>query len=371
MKKVFLIILTVCFIASCSSGDNENSKNGDNYDRTAMLTNWADNIIIPSYTAYQSKVQMLVTDVATFNTTPNETNLKQLRNSWIDAYKAYQKTAIFNLGKAYEIHFNEKANTYPTDITGINSNITSGIYNLDLLSQYSKQGLPALDFLINGLGATDAEIVSFYTTNANALNYKKYVSDLAAKLKLNIDLVVSDWTTSYRASYIASNGNSVSSSVNLTTNLFVKNLERDIRTGKIGIPAGVFSSGTKYPEKTEGYYSKTIAKELLNTALQAEQDFFNGKAFSSTATGPSLKSYLDYVKAIRNEQNLSTIINNQFAVITTTNSSLLDDLASQITTDNTKMIASYEAIQQNVIYIKLDMMQALNITIDYVDSDGD
>jgi hypothetical protein len=28
-------------------------------------------------------------------------------------------------------------------------------------------------------------------------------------------------------------------------------------------------------------------------------------------------------------------------------------------------------LQQNVIYTKLDMMQALNITIDYIDSDRD
>ena len=35
------------------------------------------------------------------------------------------------------------------------------------------------------------------------------------------------------------------------------------------------------------------------------------------------------------------------------------------------MLAAYDAIQQNVVYLKLDMMQALNITVDYVDSDGD
>jgi hypothetical protein len=34
------------------------------------------------------------------------------------------------------------------------------------------------------------------------------------------------------------------------------------------------------------------------------------------------------------------------------------------------MILAYDALQQNVIYTKLDMMQALNIT-DYIDSDGD
>jgi len=35
------------------------------------------------------------------------------------------------------------------------------------------------------------------------------------------------------------------------------------------------------------------------------------------------------------------------------------------------MLAAYDALQQNVVYVKLDMMQALNITIDYVDGDGD
>jgi hypothetical protein len=35
------------------------------------------------------------------------------------------------------------------------------------------------------------------------------------------------------------------------------------------------------------------------------------------------------------------------------------------------MILAYDALQQNVIYTKLDMMQALNITIDYIDSDGE
>ncbi|TDD96166.1 imelysin family protein [Flavobacterium cellulosilyticum] len=370
MKKILLLTVTICLLIACSSGDTSNG-NGDNFDRTAMLTNWADNIIIPSYTAYQAKVQVLLTAVATFNTAPTETNLQVVRSSWTEAYKAYQKTSQFYFGKAMEIHYNEKANTYPTDIVSINSNISSGSYDLELLSQYSKQGFPAIDYLINGLGATDANIVSFYTTNTNAANYKKYLTELTTQLKSNIDLVVTNWNTSYRTSYIASNGNSVSSSVNITTNLFVKNLEKYIRSGKIGIPAGVFSSGALFPEKVEGLYHKTISKELLTVALQAEQDFFNGKHFNSTATGPSLQSYLDYVKAVRSGQNLSTIINNQFTAIFTANTNLSTNLSAQISSDNSKMISSYDAIQQNVVYIKLDMMQALNITLDYVDSDGD
>jgi hypothetical protein len=49
--------------------------------------------------------------------------------------------------------------------------------------------------------------------------------------------------------------------------------------------------------------------------LKASQDFFNGKHFNSTATGEGLGSYLDYLKTIRNGEQLSSIINKQFTTI--------------------------------------------------------
>jgi hypothetical protein len=110
---------------------------------------------------------------------------------------------------------------------------------------------------------------------------------------------------------------------------------------------------------------------LLFIAIQAQQDFFNGKHFNSTTTGSSLKSYLDHVNAVRNGVNLSTIINNQFVAIDAANANLENSFSNQINSDNNKMIAAFDALQQNVIYTKLDMMQALNIPIDYVDGDGD
>ncbi|WP_140487174.1 imelysin family protein [Flavobacterium sp. GSA192] len=370
MKKIILIFGFIALIIACSSNDSDNS-NSDNYNRTALLTNWADNIIVPGYVNYQAKVQLLVTATATFVTTPTEVNLQTVRTSWLEAYKGYQYIAMYNLGKAEEINLNVASNTYPTNVTGIESNISSGSYDLSLLSQLDKQGFPALDYLINGLGANDASIVGFYTTNANAVKYKQYLTALAARLKTNVDVIVNDWNSGFRNSYVANNGTSVSSSVNKTANLFVKNLEKDIRTGKLGIPAGVFSGGVKYPEKVEAYYKNDVSKELLNVAIQASQDFFNGKHFSHTTTGEGLKSYLDHLNAVKNGTKLSDVINNQFTAIYAASNVLNSSFSQQINADNSKMIGTYDALQQNVIYAKLDMMQALKITIDYVDSDGD
>jgi predicted lipoprotein len=372
MKKLSIFIAALLTIAACSSNDmNEDSTEGNNYDRTLLLTNWADNIIIPSYSNYQSKLVTLEANITTFNAAATETNLEALRVSWVDAYKAYQYVAIYSFGKSEEIYLKETANTYPTNNSGIEANLISGNYNLALLSQFDKQGFPAMDYLINGLGTTDSQILTYYTTKENGLKYKKYLADLGTRLKSSADLVLADWNSGYRTSYIAKNGTSVSSSVSITINNFVKNLEKNVRTGKLGIPAGVFSSGIKYKEKVEAFYKDDLSKELLNTSIKASQDFFNGKHVNNATEGEGLKSYLDYLKIVRGGKQLSAIINDQFSTIFTVNNALSASLSNQVSTDNDKMILAYDALQKNVVNTKLDMMQALNITVDYVDSDGD
>jgi hypothetical protein len=92
----FLVLLT---IAACSSNDSNETGEGNNYNRTVLLTNWADNIIIPSYVNYQAKIEVL--NITTFNSVTTEVNLQE--TSWIDAYKAYQYVALYNFGKSQEI----------------------------------------------------------------------------------------------------------------------------------------------------------------------------------------------------------------------------------------------------------------------------
>ena len=371
MKKLIVLVGFVAFMSACSTNDKGGSSGGDSFNKTTLLTHWADNIIMPAYQNYNDKFKTLATDAEAFSNTPNQDKLASVRTSWLAAYEAYQQVMLFNVGKASDINFKEAADTYPTDVAGIQQNIAYGNYNLDLFSQYSKQGFPALDYMLNGLADSDAAILSKFSADANAESNKLYLTKLVSALKSKSSAISADWNGSYRAAFVNNNGTAVSSSTNKMVNLFVKNFEKDIRSGKVGIPAGIFSNGTLFPEKVEGYYKKDISRNLLNSAIKAQQDFFNGKYFASSQVGPSLKSYLDDVKAVRNGLNLSAIINEQFATIYATNATLNTNFSEQIVSNNLKMLESYDAMQQNVVYFKLDMMQALNITVDYVDGDGD
>ena len=370
MKKVLLALsgIALTIAMACSSNDSD-SGTASGYDRTALLTSWADNIIMPSFADYQAKVNILAQKAEAFNAAPDTDGLTQLRTAWLDAYKAFQHTGIFDIGKATSLFLIESANTYPADAAGIEANIASGTYNLQQYNQFPKQGFPGIDYLINDGGAdTDNGIIFSYTESPAR---RQYLTAVVTRLKQTADAIVADWNGGYRETFIANNGTSVSSAVNQVTNNFVKNFEKDVRAPKVGIPAGIFSNGQTYPNSVEGFYKNDVSKILLTEAVQSSQDFFNGKYFGSTTTGPGLKSYLDAINATGDGQPLSTVINNQFSACLTSISALNNSFTQQVTNDNSKMLATYNVLQQNVSYIKVNMLQALSIPIDYVDGDGD
>ena len=47
------------------------------------------------------------------------------------------------------------------------------------------------------------------------------------------------------------------------------------------------------------------------------------------------------------------------------------NFVNQIQNDNNKFLQTYDAIQEVVVLLKVDMLQLLSINVDYVDADGD
>ena len=84
-----------------------------------------------------------------------------------------------------------------------------------------------------------------------------------------------------------------------------------------------------------------------------------------------LAAYLDQVDASREAEPLSAQINAQFDAAREAAQQLNPNLGQQITNNNQVMLAAYDALQRNVVLLKVDMFQALNVQVDFVDADGD
>ena len=343
---------------------------GEAFTRGAMLTNWADNIIIPAFEALVDNMDSLSLAANTFTENPNQENLMNLKQSWLNAYLTWQTVAMFDIGKAEEITLRNFINVYPLDAQGMTTTLLAGDYDLTSVNRQDEQGFSALDYLLHGLGNSDEEIIAFYTDDTNGLKYKTFLTDIVDRMHSLTSIVLADWKESYRDEFIERDGNAATESVNSMINDYIYYYEKFLRVGKVGIPAGVFSN-TPLSDRVEAKYRGNVSKELLIKALHSAQDFFNGVHFSQEDSGMSLNGWINDLEASGETNNIDSLINNQFGLIHSQLENLNSNLGQQVEADNIKMLETYDILQKNVIFMKVDMLQLLDITVDYVDADGD
>ncbi|WP_322962763.1 imelysin family protein [Psychroflexus curvus] len=369
MKKTILAVVSLLMIGACSSDDSSDTDaiQNDDFDRSAMLVNWADNIIIPAYEDLTAKLETLVAQKEVFIAEPNAANLESLRTAWKEAYKVWQHVEMFNVGMAENTNYIFQMNVYPTNIQDIQNNIQSQDYDLSSVNNNDAVGFPALDYMLYGMAESDAEIIEVYTSAADSGKRKTYLSDLTDQMNTLTLAILEDWKNGYRDTFIANTDNTATGSINLVVNDFIYYYEKGFRANKFGIPAGVFSPNP-LPDRVEAYYSSGFSKVLALEAIDAIQNFFNGRAYTSGNNGKSLD---DYLNSIKESEELSSMINSQYDAARSKISTLKDCFAEQVETNNVTMTETYDIIQLAVVLLKVDMLQALDISVDFVDADGD
>jgi predicted lipoprotein len=364
-RKFSLLFVSIITLSACSTSEETLPIVTDSFDRGAMLVNIADNIIIPAYEDFGSKMNTLKTAGETFTTVTTQTNLEALRTSWFSAYKTWQHIEMFNIGKAEEVQFTFYMNIYPLTVKDVEDNIANGNYDLNSVNNQDAQGFPALDYLLNGIASTDIAILEKYTTASNKDNYKKYITAVLNQMNDLTTQVILDFKAQ-KNTFVSNTSNTLTGSVNELINDYIFYYEKRLRASKFGIPAGIFSSSS-LPEKVEGFYKNDISKELSLEALTAVKNLFEGKYYNSSTTGASFKDYL--IKLDR--ADIATSISSQFETARTEINKLNNSFSIQINEDNTAMTKSYDELQKSVVLLKVDMLQAFNISVDYVDADGD
>ena len=367
-----LSILSALFIWACSSSGDDTPMTDDDgvsltFDRGAMLENWADNIILPSYNQFLLDFAAFKADFESFQNDRSESNLITLRSSWVDAYLSWQSISLFEVGPAEDNGLRLNVNTYPTDVALIETHISSGSYNLNLASNRDSKGFPALDYLLNGIGASDSEIVQAYTDATTGDAHIVFLGAVINDIESRVTAVRDAWQNGYRDTFVQNDGSSATASVDRFVNDFIFYYEKFLRAGKMGIPLGVFSR-TQTPTLVEAYYYPQLSNQLFLAGLSTVEDFFNGKAFGSSSTGESLASYLTTL----NQTTLRNDIRNQFTSARSAVSGLGPfRVELEENSPAADMFAAYDEVQGAVALFKVDMVSAMSIAIDFVDADGD
>lgn len=353
IKTIFSLVLTfILFSTSCKEDKPDPEVT---FEKREITANLADNWIIPGYQQLDEKITALESRWEAFKAAPGQISLTETQDAWKSAYLGFQKVKMLDFGPAMDVGLAGALGSFPSDTAAIESNISSGSYDLETAANVTAIGFPALDYLFfrqNALG--DLQLA----------NRQSYVTDVIAKMKEEAAYVTSGWAT-YRSTFVDGTGTSSTSPFSLMVNSYCRDFELAKHT-KVGIPLGKQSLGIQRLEFLEARYSK-FGKELLIESLRSLRELFLGNNLAGTVTG---KGFDDYLVAL-DRQSLAQTIESRFNYLVTEPSNWSVDMENMMVQQTSAVDAYYTYIHGTVVYIKTDMTSAFGILITYQDNDGD
>ena len=375
MRKVSLLfVLFSAFIVtfySCKKSDPDTTTDPSNagFDKTAMLKQYADELIIPEYAALQQKLAALQTASDAFVQAPSAATQAAVKTAYAAAHLQYEHVAAFQFGPAETALLDQYLNFsggldysfttageltgFSVDTTTIEKNISTGVYNLTVLqrSTFYSQGFAALSYLYFGPDAINKISVSPARV--------KYVQDVMTRTKTLVDKVASDWPA-YRAEFIANTKTNVGSPIGNMVNQLAYQMDL-LKGPRIGWPMGKQSNGQVFATKCEAYYAG------ISGALAAENLTSAKRLYTGSGTGKGLSDYLVSL----NKATLDHDVQTQFDLAIAKLRAIPDPLSTSFTANAADVDAAYKEIQKLLTLLKTDVASATAVQITFMDNDGD
>jgi len=339
----------------------------DEVDYNDLFVNMADNIIVPRYAELQTELEELEESLDLYEGT--DLSLLLLQNQFKVAYHTWQKVSVFEFGPAaeYSALLRANCNTFPTNNSKIEANITSTEYNLDFPSNYEAKGFPALDYLLFHTNTTDLH------NELESENRLVYLRDCITDMQDRLASVVLAWD-SYRATFIGAIGNDQNSSLSLFFNQYLYDYEK-LKRDKFALPAG-FATAFGIPlnadvTMVEAPYSH-MSLDLMITNLESLEAIYLGvgeDGVDGVGIFDKLKEYNAQSTVV--EGDLAEAIKTQFVICKAEISNFENDLATEIETNIDALQNASSELQKMVPMLKNDMRSYLSVTVTLTDSDGD
>ncbi|MEM0993261.1 MAG: imelysin family protein [Bacteroidota bacterium] len=361
----YLIYYTLFLLVIFSLGACESKEDQPEFDRTAFLENYAQNIIQPTAAALLSNTEQLATAINAFAANQSAENLETAQATWDATYRVWMRANSFNFGPGGSERLRrtilEEIGTFPVDVEDIEEKIASENPEFDD-SKRRTRGLLGLEYLL--FGETD---------NANVLaGFDKqriaYLQQLMDKLLAQVQAFDTAWQGTYANEFITNDGTDVKSAAVQMFSEFIRSYEA-IRDFKLGQPLGVIAGQTKArPEYVEARFSKnSLEYAILN--YQAIVDLWYGRK----ADGTDGIGWQEYLLSVEGGQELVADIIAQFEKIQAAIDNLPKDKSLQtLATEGNEVVINFqEELQELSRFFKSDMSSLLSLAVTFSIIDGD
>jgi uncharacterized protein len=310
-------------------------------------------VILPGYRNFLTAARQLDEQVKTYVKNPEDPQyLAAVQNAWKSASVAWVMTEAYQFGPATEERLRQNIAYWPRRTEHIQSVLTG---NEPIVIQElgtSRKGLPVLEYLLFG------EVPAL--SDPGRQRYDDYVQSLSTDLVKQADTLLQHWQTGdYGANYLNS-----PNAANMQLNQWVVLLE-NIKNKRLGEPAGFLGTalGEDALEAPESDYSL----ELLKAALDGFARSYTLEGLSIQASAPDTGEYLVALGHRQVHQQVS----DQLKKLRADLEGLGPSLKQALNNNPEAVEASYEDVKTLLRYVKVDLANALNQTVNFTDNDGD
>lgn len=360
---LFFVAIISLLLYACKSKPSALEK----YDRSVLLTNTADSVILPSYHYFNMAAFALKNTADTFSNNPTIANLTALRTAWNIALTGWMHCEPFNFEYANANSLSSQIASVPANFTVIESEI-HGTTILDAsymaVTGTTRKGLAAIEYLLYGNTGLQQSVLDSFNVSASLVRRKQFLQLLCQHVYSNSTAVYTDWNhgNSY-THFVSQTQLDISGSLNLLVNAFTEHIEY-VRKSKLGKPAGIDNSGSADGTLCE-YTLSSRSLENIKENIVAWKELY------STNTGIGLDDYLDFVDAQYNGALLSQTITQQLDVCLSKANDITVPLHLAVTQQPTQVNALYLELKKLTVLTKVDLASNLGVVITFSDNDGD
>ncbi|MCB9161106.1 MAG: imelysin family protein [Caldilineaceae bacterium] len=364
-KRLLCSVLILGALAGCGRGAQAP------FDREAMLNGLVQRVIVPVHDAAAAEAATLAAAAHAFADTPTPANLAALQEQWRRTALAWKEAELYAFRDVMILH--SQIDKWPTNERFIEGFI-AGTERLDAafaadIGSTSK-GLPAVEYLIFDPKRPPDALVADFTAGAAGERRRQYVAALAQDLAAKTAELAAMWAgpDGQGAAFIAAAtpGEDLNGSISMLTNEMIVLLE-DIAQHKLGDPMGHLSFGVPAPTFVEaGRSGASLA--LIRADLQGLTRAFHG---GDAPDDVGLDDYLTYLDAEYEGQPLAAVISAQIDAALAAVDAVDPPLRVAVEMNPDAVQAAYDAIEQLLVLVKVDMANHLGVTVTFSDNDGD
>lgn len=320
MKKHLFLMSLVAFglftITSCgdddNKGGNESSVTIQDSEYDAIITQYVDNVVIPTYADLKTKNSALYDAVKAFGDNPSNAGFQAVCNAWLDAREPWESSEAFLFGPVADYGLDPNMDSWPLDQEAIVNVLSSqswndmkwtGDYDEDddaIAAAQNVRGFHTLEFLAFRDGkartltdeATDDEPAHAVYNESNKTAWAQYMRNTAQLLVEDVTTLYNAWTTDgYGADFKKHNGGDFTSGLSCIEQLIdgCIDIAGEVGEAKIGDPYDLYISGktTEALYAVESWYSWHSRDDYTNNIYSIRNAYYGSRNGSINANSLS------------------------------------------------------------------------------------